>query len=110
MFRHATGMATLETTPYRTCAGTRRLPTRTTPFGTALTPRARRARCKRNHLLVDPNLMPSTARKGWRGCLACNRGHGTLRQARRQYGWELNLQDESDKHYAGIMRGIEVAA
>lgn len=67
-----------------------------------------RARCKRNHLLVEPNLMPSAAESGWRGCLACNRGHATVRAARKRRGWDLDLQFEADKHYTQIMG--EVAA
>lgn len=62
-----------------------------------------RTRCKRNHLLVAPNLMPSAAESGWRGCLACNRGHATVRSARKRRGWDLDLQFEADKHYVQIM-------
>jgi len=62
-----------------------------------------RVRCKRNHLLLEPNLMPSAAESGWRGCLACNRGHATVRDARNRCGWNLDLQFEADKHYAQIM-------
>lgn len=40
---------------------------------------AKKATCKRGHPLEGANLMPSVLKKGHRGCLACNRTHGYLR-------------------------------
>ena len=65
-------------------------------------PQASKTTCIRGHLLAEPNLMPSVAKKGHRGCLACNKAAGTVRHARKRYGWELDRQAEADKHYAQI--------
>lgn len=56
--------------------------------------------CLRGHRLAPPNLM--LARLPHRGCLACNRGHGTVRHAARR-GVALDLKTEADRHYRAIM-------
>jgi hypothetical protein len=63
---------------------------------------ANKVTCIRGHDLIHPNLMPSATPKGYRACLACNRGHGTLKWARR-HGLDLDIQIESDRHYYAIM-------
>ncbi|WP_363316519.1 NUMOD4 motif-containing HNH endonuclease [uncultured Microbacterium sp.] len=61
---------------------------------------ARKTRCIRNHLLVDPNLTTSAARTGRRGCLACNRAQGRARSRGEQID-----RAEADQLYAEIMKG-----
>lgn len=65
---------------------------------------AARTHCPRGHLLVEPNLCPSTKAIGRRLCLACNRAHGNVRYAR-QTGRELDLKETADEHYNRIMGG-----
>lgn len=54
--------------------------------------------CPRNHLLVEPNLVRSNLKLGWRMCRACHQAH--QRPA-------LDMQAESDRRYALIMGGGE---
>lgn len=60
---------------------------------------ARKSRCLRGHLLREPNLMPSVAARGSRGCLACNRAHAKARS--RGVAFTDEMADES---YAAILR------
>jgi hypothetical protein len=57
-------------------------------------------RCKRGHLLVAPNLRGSHP---GRACIACQRGHDTVRAARNRHGIVLDLRAAADRHYAAIM-------
>jgi hypothetical protein len=60
--------------------------------------------CFRAHRLVAPNLTPPLpSRGGGERCLACCRGRNAVAYARRKYGLVLDLQVESDRHYALIM-------
>lgn len=63
---------------------------------------AKKSVCPRGHPLEAPNLIPAIARRGFRSCLACDRGRGVLRHARSQ-GITLSLQVEADRHYEIIM-------
>lgn len=69
---------------------------------------ARRTHCPRDHQLVAPNLVASLAKKGYRDCLACNRGRTTARNARVRRGIHLDWEAIADQKYAELMR--EVAA
>jgi hypothetical protein len=84
---------------------------------------ARKKACDFGHLLVAPNLVPSTLAAGGRDCLACkqadssHRGDERLRAQGRERtrvnrgrdGFVRRLgesfQDEADRRYAHIMRG-----
>ena len=59
---------------------------------------AAQQRCKRGHLLAEPNLVACLLAKGWRGCLACNRADANVR-----HHPELNMQTQADLHYARLM-------
>lgn len=59
---------------------------------------ATRQTCCRGHRLAEPNLMPSAARLGFRGCLACNRAHARARR----HG-ERITQELADRIYAEIL-------
>lgn len=63
-------------------------------------PQANRERCPRAHPLKAPNLVT----RGWkRSCLACDRAHATLKNARTRRGIILDLVEESNKHYLRIL-------
>jgi hypothetical protein len=62
---------------------------------------ANQERCKRRHLLKDPNLA-SWARAGSRVCLACCRGRDAVKAGARR-GVELDWQAEADRCYALII-------
>lgn len=53
--------------------------------------------CPRKHQLSGANLMPSVLRKGYRGCLSCNRAHGFLRK-----NPGLDMQAVADRYYAAL--------
>ena len=61
---------------------------------------ANRMRCPRKHLLVAPNLRPTTRGKT---CLACFRTFGR-RQTARKYGRSFDFQAVSDQIFEEIMR------
>lgn len=65
-------------------------------------PAKNRVTCPRGHLLAEPNLVPSSAVKGFRNCLACARAHSGHGYARRM-GYLFDLQAQADKHYRKIM-------
>lgn len=56
--------------------------------------------CCRGHLLAAPNLTASHT--GRRRCLACQRGHNTVRDAAKR-GIRLDLNTEANRHYAHLM-------
>lgn len=58
---------------------------------------AAKVRCKRDHQLVVPNLVPSCLVRGRRGCLACARGYTDARRKGE------DIQAAADRHYAEIM-------
>jgi hypothetical protein len=60
-------------------------------------------RCKRGHLLVAPNLVPSELRRGVRSCLACNRARGNVNDAR-WWGRPYDFDRWADEHYERIMQ------
>lgn len=70
--------------------------------------RAKRTSCPRDHLLVQPNLMPSALRAGRRNCSACDLARGRQRRARRQ-GRPFDFVAEADAIYADIMGGRAAA-
>ncbi|MFC5996979.1 NUMOD4 motif-containing HNH endonuclease [Pseudonocardia hispaniensis] len=70
---------------------------------------ATRRVCPRNHRLVPPNLVPGRAKQGIRWCRACNRAKAQLHYYQKQ-GVVLDLQVESDRHYAQIMAPDPVLA
>lgn len=61
-------------------------------------PWASKTSCPRGHELVAPNLTPSIAAQGYRGCLACSRG----RSRAKHYGEPLT-KEIADMYYARIM-------
>lgn len=63
----------------------------------------KRVRCPRNHLLINPNIIPSHKKLGRRGCLACDRAKSNVRDARNRKEITLDMQVESDRHYSLIM-------
>jgi hypothetical protein len=63
--------------------------------------------CVRGHRLIAPNLTnPHPSRGGVARCLACQRGHNTVKDARRLRGLELDVQVEADRIYADLMAGV----
>jgi hypothetical protein len=66
---------------------------------------ARKVCCKRNHLLVMPNLRADIARKGYRGCQACYLAHKE-RDRYAKNGQPFDLQAAADAHYARIMSAV----
>lgn len=68
-------------------------------------PKRQRTVCPLHHRLVPPNLIAAMISKGHRACLACDRGRGDVRYARRR-GRDCDLRVAADAHYAKIMGGI----
>jgi hypothetical protein len=75
---------------------------------------ARQVMCQRGHQLAGPNLLPTAVKRGWRGCLACNRAvtavrsaFGPRRRATDRIAWERLVQAEADRRYSIIMVGEE---
>lgn len=60
-----------------------------------------RTHCPRRHLLVEPNLVVSNLKLGWRMCRACHQASNYP---------HLDKQSESDRRYALIMVGAEPGA
>ena len=58
----------------------------------------KKTQCPIGHLLVEPNLVPSQLRRGWRSCLACVRAKNTLRRFP-----EADFQKDADKNYEAIL-------
>ena len=55
---------------------------------------ARKEECPRGHVLQEPNIVPSEARRGWRNCLACHRAANNVRRHP-----ELDMRETADRHY-----------
>lgn len=66
-------------------------------------PQASRSHCCREHLLVAPNLVGREVLRGYRICLACERGRGDQSGAKRRGGDSFDLRAACDRHYAQIM-------
>lgn len=67
---------------------------------------ARVTSCKMSHPYAEPNLVPSSLKKGGRSCLACSRARA---YARNHPEWEPRLQELSDYYFAKIMRDAPAA-
>lgn len=65
-----------------------------------------RTHCHRGHPLEAPNLVPSSLRRGLRGCLSCSRA--TSSRSAKSAGFDL--QRESDRHYSLLMGEIKKPA
>lgn len=63
-----------------------------------------RKRCPLGHLLIVPNLVPSSAKKGYRSCWACSRAHDYGRYCK-IYSHPFDLKTEADEYYRRIMAG-----
>lgn len=61
---------------------------------------ALKTHCPRGHALEAPNLVPSAAKKGLRGCLACQRTHTYLQKHEELKG---DFKKISDSYYRVIM-------
>lgn len=61
--------------------------------------------CGLGHRLVAPNLTRPQPSKPRGRCLACQRAHNTVNDARRLKGGDLDLRTEANRHYARIMGG-----
>lgn len=66
-----------------------------------------KVRCKRDHLLQAPNLIPSTLEKEYRNCLACSKGYGVVRHAATR-GRVLDMMEECDKQYLRLLREAQI--
>lgn len=64
--------------------------------------RARRTHCPRDHVLAEPNLVPSEATRGHRKCLACDRASAAVRSARRA-GRTMDFHAVAAARYAQIV-------
>ena len=60
---------------------------------------ANKPACPRDHLLIEPNLMPSQLKRGHRSCLACARAHNN-RDCEFNSAEFIEL---ADRYYAEIM-------
>lgn len=60
-----------------------------------------KTRCPQDHSLIEPNLMPSGVRRGYRSCLACNRAHAWCK-------WNpgMDFSVVSDRYYAELMAKV----
>lgn len=69
---------------------------------------AKRTHCPAGHLLQAPNLRAATARRGYRGCLACERARLAMLRARVNHGvaFDLDFAEIAAAKYAEIMRGV----
>ena len=65
-------------------------------------PHRNRAACPRGHRLVEPNLVPQRAAKGYRVCLACHRAAIEGCRRRRQEK-PFDFRESADRYYAWIM-------
>ncbi|SFS74691.1 hypothetical protein [Saccharopolyspora flava] len=60
----------------------------------------RKARCPRGHLLVPPNLVTASAKRGLRACLACHRA----RRVKNYRGWsEDHFIADAHRRYAALL-------
>jgi hypothetical protein len=59
----------------------------------------RKTHCPREHVLALPNLTANSVRRGWRSCLACQRGRAWV-----DYHPRENLQEVSNRYYREIMQ------
>lgn len=73
--------------------------------GTHNNGRAGRTHCPKNHPLSLPNLVPSSLKRGERGCLACNRAHASVNNAKRLGRPVPDFTMTADIHYRKIMEG-----
>lgn len=64
--------------------------------------------CSRGHLYVPCNLVPSSLKRGWRSCLACNRGRSKVSGKRREGSadYPAEVQDATDEAYAKILGSL----
>lgn len=62
-------------------------------------PASKKTHCKRGHEFIDANLVPSTARKGFRNCLACSRAQS---YAKNHPEWKPRLQELSDTYFQAL--------
>lgn len=62
---------------------------------------ARKTACPRNHLLIEPNLVVSTAKLGYRKCKACHRALSRARNG-------TPFGEEADREYLALSREFRV--
>lgn len=62
-----------------------------------------RTHCPRRHALVEPNLVPHQARKGYRECLACSRAYSAAATRRRHGAVVEDMYSTADAYYTKIM-------
>ena len=63
-------------------------------------PQRNKTHCSRGHKLESPNLRVSLQKKGWRGCLSCNRASARMSK---KPGSEADFQELSDSYYRLLM-------
>lgn len=72
---------------------------------------ANKLTCRRGHLLLAPNLVPSVAERGGRSCLACGRAYSIIRG---RTGHVDHTSPEfivmAARYYAAIMEGVALEA
>lgn len=61
-----------------------------------------RTHCKRNHPLIEANLIPSARRKGTKSCLACSRARNHVQN---REAIKPQIQQISDSYFEEIMKG-----
>lgn len=64
----------------------------------------RKVVCRHGHALVAPNLRADALRRGWRKCLACERGRGHVRK-----NPTADRRAAADRYYADLVREEKVA-
>lgn len=69
---------------------------------------AKRDRCGRGHLLVNPNLARVSKGRTGRNCLSCKRSNSLILRRKRRGAPCPGWQELSDKYYAEIMRSSVV--
>lgn len=65
--------------------------------------RGQRTHCPREHLLAEPNLVPSSLANGQRNCLACVNARSVVKNAARK-GVVLDFKAVADRKYEEIMQ------
>lgn len=68
--------------------------------------KSNRTECPREHLLIQPNLVPWHLREGHRACLACLQTHSFVRNRTLAGSYVPDFHEEADRRYMLIMSRV----